>query len=106
MLHLSHFSFSHHLSVVGSHCVFMFKRCLFPVFQMRVGQEWGVDRGNAKKYLEKAPAATFQDQNRNFSSKKGACGNVPAHFFFSQKKGACGNVPALKSIFSVITHPP
>ena len=68
---------------------------------MRVGQKWGVDRGNAKKYLEKAPAATFQDQKRDFSPKKGACGNVPGpktHFFI--KKSACGNVPPPKTYFS------
>ena len=27
---------------------------------------------------KKAPAATYQDQKRIFSQKKGACGNVPA----------------------------
>ena len=37
---------------------------------MRVGQKWGVDRGNANKYLGKAPAATFQDKKRVFHPKK------------------------------------
>ena len=89
---------------------------------MRDEKEWGVDQGNAKKYLEKAPAATFQDQNRVFPSQKGACGNVPGpkrqifikkrrlrqrsntkNIFFHQKRGACGSVPGpQKHIFPFI----
>ena len=37
---------------------------------MRVGQEGGVDWGNEKKYLGKAPAATFQDRKAFFQEKK------------------------------------
>ena len=39
-------------------------------------------------HQKKAPAATFQDQKRNFSPKKGACGNVPTpktHFLTKRR---------------------
>ena len=62
---------------------------------------FGVDRGNAKKYLEKAPAARFQDHKRVFHKKK-----VPAATFqhekhtFSGKKVPAATFQDQKNIFS------
>ena len=74
---------------------------------MRSGQEWEVDRGNAKNYLEKAPAATFQDQKRVLPSKKSACGNVPTpKTRFSIKKKLLRQHSRTKNMFFHIKKAP